>query len=90
MAQPPEHDFQQRVWVQVDDEDAWALASVEERFGGSVYLKRSHAPEGTKEQIVVSEDEFGALSVATGDLEHGVSGTPLPAPNAGRWPSCLA
>ena len=29
----PEQDYQQRVWVNVEDEDAWALALVEEDLG---------------------------------------------------------
>ena len=62
-----------RVWLQVDDDDAWALASVEEHFGGSVHLKRSHAPEGVKDTITVSEQAFAELSVATGDLEEPVA-----------------
>ena len=82
----PEQDYQQRVWVNVGDEDAWALALVEEKFGGSVYLKRQGAvPKGAKEQIVLSEQEFAALSVATdfidqnlvmlGELDEGKIGT---------------
>ena len=58
-----------RVWVQVDDEDAWALATVEERFGGSVILTRSHAPEGVDKSITISEEAFSKLAVATGALD---------------------
>ena len=58
-----------RVWVQVDDEDAWALATVEERFGGSVILTRSHAPEGVDKSITISEEAFSKLAAATGALD---------------------
>jgi len=60
---------QERVWARVDDEDAWVLATVEERFGGSVHLARLHAPPGVDKALVVPEEEFGGYTPATGDLD---------------------
>ena len=59
----------ERVWAQVDDEDAWVLATVEERFGGSVHLSRLHAPSGIDLTLVVADEAFGGYTPATGDLD---------------------
>eukprot|EP00965_Chrysotila_dentata_P258138 6213116-Pleurochrysis_carterae.AAC.1 len=54
--------LQQRVWVQVKDEDTWVLASVTGRFGGSVHLQRAHAPAGVDEILVVDEEDFATYA----------------------------
>ena len=54
-------------WVPVEDEDAWVLATVEQRFGGSVHMKRLHAPEGIPLELALSEEEFEKLTPVTGD-----------------------
>lgn len=58
--------------AQVDDEDAWVLATVEERFGGSVHLKRLHAPAGVDLKLVIADEEFVGWTPATGDLDSPV------------------
>ena len=60
---------QERVWASVDDEDCVVLATVEERFGGSVHLSRLHAPPGVEKTLVIPEEEFGSYLAATGDLD---------------------
>ena len=46
------------------------LATVEERFGGSVHLKRLHAPAGVSTTLVVSDENFATCTPATGDLDN--------------------
>mmetsp|Transcript_29462 Transcript_29462/g.48834 ORF Transcript_29462/g.48834 Transcript_29462/m.48834 type:complete len:1439 (-) Transcript_29462:104-4420(-) len=61
-----------RVWVAVDDDDAWVLASVNETFGGSVHMTRlqpANPPPGVDAQFSVSEEEFAKLTLVTGDID---------------------
>ena len=60
---------QERVWASVPDEDCVVLATVEERFGGSVHLSRLHAPPGVDKTLVIPEEEFVNYLAATGDLD---------------------
>ena len=61
------------VWLNVDDEDAWVIATVGEKFGGSVMLKRTSAPKGVELETSVSEEAFAKLSPATGDPNKSVA-----------------
>ena len=56
----------QRVWCPVDDADAWVLATVDEKFGGSVHMKRLHAPDGFELDLMVSDETFSRLMPVTG------------------------
>ena len=58
----------QHVWLQVDDADAWTLATVTDRSGSDVQLTRLHAPPGVDKKLVISEEAFSKLSLATGEL----------------------
>ena len=55
--------------IQVDDADAWVLATVEQKFGGSVHMKRLHAPDGVPLELAVSDADFEKLTPATGNPE---------------------
>mmetsp|Transcript_31792 Transcript_31792/g.66569 ORF Transcript_31792/g.66569 Transcript_31792/m.66569 type:complete len:1417 (+) Transcript_31792:14-4264(+) len=59
-------------WVQVEDEDAWVLATVTEKFGGSVHMKRFHAPDGVPLELAVSDADFEKLTPAAGNPEEAV------------------
>ena len=58
-----------KVWLQVEDSDAWALATVQEKFGGSVHLLRSTAPKGVSKEVSVTDEAFAELvpTQATGE-----------------------
>ena len=45
------------------------LATVDERFGGSVHMKRLHAPEGFELDLMVSDEDFSKLMPVTGKDE---------------------
>ena len=46
------------------------LATVDERFGGSVHMKRLHAPAGFELDLMVSDEEFAKLMPVTGKDEE--------------------
>lgn len=46
------------------------LATVDERFGGSVHMKRLHAPEGFELDLMVSDEDFTKLMPVTGKDEE--------------------
>ena len=62
-----------RVWLPVDDEDAWVLATVRHKSAGSITLSRLHAPEGVPAEVTVADELFAALTPATGDVDNDVS-----------------
>ena len=61
----------QKVWLDVEDDDAWVLCSVEgDTSGAEVKLKRLHAPPGVSNEITVSKEAFSKLRLATGDWDE--------------------
>ena len=59
--------FTQRVWLQVEDTDAWVLATVVSIGDTEVKLKRLHAPDGEPLEVTVSKEAFSKLRGATGE-----------------------
>ena len=61
----------QKVWLDVEDDDAWVLCSVEgDSSGAEVKLKRLHAPPGVSNEITVSKEAFSKLRLATGEWDE--------------------
>ena len=48
------------------------IATVEERFGGSVHMKRRHAPQGVSHEVAVSDEDFKKLTPVTGNPDVSV------------------
>ena len=54
------------VWLRVDDEDAWTLASIVAK-GGKLYAVREKAPAGVELEQAVTEDELATLEIVPCD-----------------------
>ncbi len=63
------------VWLPVEDEQAWVVASVENRFDGLVEMMRSYPvpPAGVEVKVTMQEDEFEKLTPVTGDPKVSVA-----------------
>ena len=58
------------VWLKVDDEDEWVLATVVSSDKSEVKLERLHAPEGVERSLTVSSKEYDVLKKVTGDFSR--------------------
>ena len=58
------------VWLKVDDEDEWVLATVVSSDNSEVKLERLHAPEGVERSLTVSSKEYDVLKKVTGDFSR--------------------
>ena len=58
-----------RCWLQVEDSDAWVLATVAEHYPTrqQVSLERDTAPLGVRRQLTLSEAAFSELAAVSGD-----------------------
>ena len=56
------------VWLRVEDEDAWAIASVVAR-DGALYACRERVPEGVPCECKITEDELAKKSLPVGGCE---------------------
>ena len=57
-------------WHEVQDEDLWALVTVERKEGATVHLSRSRAPEGVPLTLTMSEEELQKLTPAAGGADN--------------------
>ena len=58
-------DDKRLVWLSVDDEDAWTLASITAR-DGRLYARRARAPDGVDIEVQVTEEQLSERSVPLG------------------------
>ena len=58
-----------KCWLQVEDSDAWVLATISEHYVGKqqVLLERESAPLGVRRQLTLSEAAFSELTAVSGD-----------------------
>jgi len=59
----------QQVWLPVQDDDVWVLATVEDMDKHSVTLRRLHGPKGTDLETRLSPQEFSRLSLVAGEAD---------------------
>ena len=55
-----------KIWLEVDDEDAWTLATVESASGAEARLRRARAPDGQPLNFTLPLSEYGKATPATG------------------------
>ena len=55
-----------KIWLEVDDEDAWTLATVESASGAEVQLRRARAPENQPLNFTLPLSEYNKATPATG------------------------
>ena len=56
------------VWLNVDDEDAWVLCTVEGSTDSEVNLLRAHAPDGVSTKTTITMEAYKKLTPVTGDM----------------------
>ena len=56
------------VWLNVDDEDAWVLGTVEGSTDSEVNLLRAHAPDGVSTKTTITMEAYKKLTPVTGDM----------------------
>ena len=56
------------VWLNVEDEDAWVLCTVEGSTDSEVNLLRAHAPDGVSTKTTITMEAYKKLTPVTGDM----------------------
>ena len=56
------------VWLNVDDEDAWVLCTVEGSTDSEVNLLRAHAPDGVSTKTTITMEAYKKLTPVTSDM----------------------
>ena len=61
-----------QVWLECEDDDAWALCDVLDEEGDEVKLKRQTSPVGVSPLVTVTKAEFEKMMAGVGDLSQPV------------------